>query len=200
MKRFLIKLTAVMLTLMLAVIPLSSCKKPDVYYVKLTICDLGEIVLQLDRLSAPETVDNFVELVEDGFYDGLTFHRVIKNFMIQGGDPKADGTGGSDKEIYGEFFSNGYYGNSISHVRGVISMARSNDPNSASSQFFICNADATHLDGSYAAFGYVIEGMDVVDLITSTSLPYATGKSGAIPNKANQVVIEKAEVLKDYGK
>ncbi len=199
MKKAIIKLTSLVLLLILAIAPLTSCKKPDVYYVRLTIAELGEIVLQLDRTNAPETVDNFVSLVEDGFYDGLTFHRVIENFMIQGGDPKADGTGGSDKDIKGEFLSNGYYGNVISHTRGVVSMARSGDPDSASSQFFICTGDATHLDGDYAAFGYVIEGMDVVDLITSTSLPYVVGGNGMIPVKNNQVVIEKAEVLEDYG-
>ena len=111
--------------------------------------------------------------MEEGFYDGLTFHRIIIDFMIQGGDPKGDGTGGSEKEIKGEFSSNGHE-NDISHLKGVISMARSNDPNSASSQFFICNDDASNaLDGSYAAFGRVVSGMEVVDEIAEIPTDYS---------------------------
>ena len=126
--------------------------------------DGGIIELELDRDAAPETVDNFVELAKSGFYDGLIFHRVIRDFMIQGGDPTGSGMGGSDRRIRGEFAANGHQ-NPISHVRGVISMARAQDPNSASSQFFIVHADAKYLDGSYAAFGHVTSGMDVVDRI-----------------------------------
>lgn len=126
----------------------------------------GIIKLELDEKSAPITVENFLNLVRSGFYDGLTFHRVIKGFMIQGGDPLGNGTGGSDKEIKGEFATNGW-NNPIKHERGVISMARAMDPNSASSQFFIMHADAPHLDGNYAAFGHVVEGMDTVDEIAS---------------------------------
>ena len=124
----------------------------------------GTIKLELDADKAPITVTNFVKLANDGFYDGLTFHRIISGFMIQGGDPKGDGTGGSNETIKGEFEENGIK-NSISHKRGVISMARSNDPNSASSQFFIVHKNSTFLDGKYAAFGHVTEGMDVVDKI-----------------------------------
>ena len=113
---------------------------------------------------APITVENFVKLAEDGFYDGLTFHRIIKGFMIQGGDPKGDGTGGAEETIKGEFSKNGVE-NPLSHKRGVISMARSQMPDSASSQFFIVHEDSTYLDGEYAAFGYVTEGMDVVNKI-----------------------------------
>ena len=113
---------------------------------------------------APNTVNNFVSLVKKGFYDGLTFHRVISGFMIQGGDPAGNGTGGSSRNIKGEFIQNGVT-NAIQHKRGVISMARSNDMDSASSQFFIMHQDAEHLDGQYAAFGKVTEGMDVVDAI-----------------------------------
>ena len=143
----------------------------DIKYVEICIEDYGKMVVLLDATTAPVTVANFISLVESGFYDGLTFHRIIKDFMIQGGDPKGDGTGGSSKEIYGEFSSNGH-NNDISHKRGVISMARSNDPDSASSQFFICNDDASDsLDGSYAAFGYVVEGMSVVDEITEKVFP-----------------------------
>lgn len=112
---------------------------------------------------APETVANFLELVESGFYNDLTFHRVIDGFMAQGGDPNGNGTGGSDKKIKGEFSANGFTQNTLTHKRGVVSMARSSEPNSASSQFFICYDDAPHLDGNYAAFGKVISGMETVD-------------------------------------
>ena len=124
----------------------------------------GVIKLELYPDVAPITVENFVSLAKDGFYDGLIFHRVIKGFMIQGGDPEGNGTGGSGKNIKGEFALNGVE-NNLSHVRGVISMARAKNVNSASSQFFICHADSTFLDGQYAAFGKVIEGIEVVDEI-----------------------------------
>lgn len=124
------------------------------------------IKLELDAKNAPITTENFLKLVRSGFYDGLTFHRVIKGFMIQGGDPKGNGTGGSKDTIVGEFAANGHP-NSIKHTRGVISMARAMDPNSASSQFFIMHEDAPHLDGQYAAFGHVVEGLDTVDEIAS---------------------------------
>ena len=142
----------------------------DIKYVEMCVEGYGKLVILLDATTAPVTVENFISLVESGFYNGLTFHRIIKNFMIQGGDPKGNGTGGSETKIKGEFASNGH-NNDISHKYGVISMARSNDPNSASSQFFICNADASSsLDGSYAAFGYVVEGMSVIDDITTGTL------------------------------
>ncbi|MFW5998678.1 MAG: peptidylprolyl isomerase [Halanaerobiaceae bacterium] len=127
-----------------------------------------QIVLELYPENAPNTVDNFIYLIEDGFYDGLTFHRVIEGFMIQGGDPEGTGTGGPGYSIKGEFESNGF-DNDISHTRGVISMARSQHPDSAGSQFFIMHQDASHLDGDYAAFGKVIEGMEVVDEIASVN-------------------------------
>lgn len=126
----------------------------------------GVIKLELDASAAPLTVANFEKLVRSGFYDGLIFHRVIPGFMIQGGDPLGSGFGGSDDNIKGEFLANGV-ANPISHKRGVISMARSQDPNSASSQFFIMHEDGAFLDGQYAAFGRVTEGMDVVDEIAS---------------------------------
>jgi peptidyl-prolyl cis-trans isomerase B (cyclophilin B) len=138
--------------------------------VEITMADGGKIDIQLDPDKAPKTVANFLKLVEDGFYDGLIFHRIIPGFMIQGGDPQGTGMGGSDESVAGEFANNGWTQNDISHVRGVISMARSNDPNSASSQFFITNADATFLDGDYAAFGTVISGMDVVDQISAVEI------------------------------
>ena len=135
--------------------------------VKIEMTDGGEIVLSLDAAVAPITVANFKSLVNRGFYDGLIFHRVIAGFMIQGGDPTGTGMGGSETTIKGEFVKNGV-NNPLSHKRGVISMARSMMNNSASSQFFICHADATFLDGSYAAFGKVVEGMETVDKIATT--------------------------------
>ncbi len=132
--------------------------------VEITMEKGGVIKLELDRQAAPITVDNFVKLANDGFYDGLVFHRISDGFMIQGGDPDGNGTGGPGWSIKGEFAENGW-DNPILHVRGVISMARSPLPDSAGSQFFITNGDAPHLDGKYAAFGTVVEGMDVVDRI-----------------------------------
>lgn len=130
------------------------------------------IKLELLPEYAPKTVENFEKLVKAGFYDGLTFHRIIPGFMIQGGDPLGSGMGGSDEKIPGEFRQNGWSKNTLAHKRGVISMARAYDPNSASSQFFIMHADAPHLDGSYAAFGRVVEGLDVVDEIAATKTGY----------------------------
>lgn len=132
------------------------------HHAEIEVEDYGTIVLELDADTAPISVTNFVNLAEDGFYDGLTFHRIIDGFMIQGGDPLGNGTGGSESTIKGEFADNGVE-NNISHVRGVISMARSQSPNSASSQFFIVHEDSTYLDGQYAAFGRVTEGMEIVD-------------------------------------
>ncbi len=134
--------------------------------VQIEMVDGGIIKIELDPTAAPITCKNFEKLVSEGFYDGLIFHRVIAGFMIQGGDPTGTGMGGSKETIQGEFRANGVK-NPISHKRGVISMARTNMPNSASSQFFICHADAAFLDGQYAAFGHVTEGLDVVDRIAS---------------------------------
>ena len=131
----------------------------------------GIIKIELYPDIAPKTVANFQKLVSEGFYDGLIFHRVISGFMIQGGDPEGTGFGGSSETIVGEFSANGIK-NNLKHERGVISMARSSNPNSASSQFFIMHEDAPHLDGSYAAFGKVVEGMDVVDAIAATKTDY----------------------------
>lgn len=128
----------------------------------------GIIEIELYPDKAPATVANFEKLVKEGFYDGLTFHRIIRGFMIQGGDPNGTGMGGSKEKIPGEFASNGFAQNDIKHERGVISMARSMNPDSASSQFFIMHEDAPHLDGDYAAFGRVTSGMDVVDEIALT--------------------------------
>ena len=138
--------------------------------VVISVEDYGDIYVELDADTAPITVTNFINLANSGFYDGLTFHRIIEGFMIQGGDPAGDGTGGSSETIKGEFSLNGVE-NNISHERGVISMARASDYDSASSQFFIVQEDSTHLDSRYAAFGHVTEGMDIVDKIASDAEP-----------------------------
>ena len=139
--------------------------------VKIEMENGGIITVELDASAAPITVANFEKLARAGFYDGLIFHRVIAGFMIQGGDPTGTGMGGADEDIVGEFAQNGRP-NPISHERGVISMARAQDPNAASSQFFICHADAKFLDGQYAAFGRVTSGMDVVDEIASVKTDF----------------------------
>ncbi len=161
------------------------------YEAEIVVKDYGTIKVELDADTAPITVTNFVQLARDGFYDGLTFHRIIDGFMIQGGDPNGNGTGGSDTKIKGEFSSNGVE-NDISHVRGVISMARSTDKNSASSQFFIVQQDSTYLDGDYAAFGHVTEGMDVVDAICE-AVP-VEDSNGTVAAE-NQPVIESVTIL-----
>lgn len=231
------RIIAIILTLSLLTLSLSSCSDPktdelgtgysrhaatrdtagrDISYVEMCVEDYGRVVILLDATTAPVTVENFLSLVKEGFYDGLTFHRVIKNFMIQGGDPKGDGSGGSEQEIKGEFVLNGHY-NDISHLRGVISMARSDSYNSASSQFFITNADSiASLDGRYAAFGYVIMGMSVIDEITSDVFPktayaeyYGSSNTqeqqmwqyygnGRIEKKKDKPVIKYIKVLEDY--
>ncbi|MBQ8821171.1 MAG: peptidylprolyl isomerase [Lachnospiraceae bacterium] len=155
------------------------------YYADIVIADYGTITVELDGEAAPITVENFVSLAKDGFYDGLTFHRIMEGFMMQGGDPDGNGTGGSENKIKGEFSENGVK-NDLSHTRGAISMARAKDMNSASSQFFIVHQDSTFLDGSYAAFGYVTEGMDVVDAICEAAAPI--DNNGTIPAE-NQPVI-----------
>ena len=145
------------------------------HHAEIDIQDYGTITVELDGDAAPITVQNFMDLANDGFYDGLTFHRIIAGFMMQGGDPNGNGTGGSENTIKGEFSSNGVE-NTLSHTRGAISMARSQNPDSASSQFFICHADSTFLDGQYACFGYVTDGMDVVDEIVSQPRNMITNK------------------------
>jgi peptidyl-prolyl cis-trans isomerase B (cyclophilin B) len=137
--------------------------------VKIEVENYGTILVELDADNAPISVTNFMNLVSEGFYDGLTFHRIIDGFMIQGGDPKGNGTGGSKENIKGEFSSNGI-DNPLSHTRGAISMARSKTNDSGSSQFFIVHEDSVHLDGSYAVFGYVTEGMDIVDQICENTM------------------------------
>ena len=151
----------------------------------------GEIKLELDGDTAPITVKNFVELAKSGFYNGLTFHRVISGFMIQGGDPNGNGTGGSDNTIKGEFSANGV-DNKISHKRGVISMARSKNYDSASSQFFIMHEDGTYLDGQYAAFGHVTEGMETADAIAKNTP--VTDNNGTVLRE-NQPIIKSVEII-----
>lgn len=155
--------------------------------IKIEVKGFGTIMVELDKEAAPKTVENFEKLVSEGFYDGLTFHRIIKDFMIQGGDPLGNGTGDSKVKIPGEFKSNGW-DNPISHERGVISMARAQNPNSASCQFFIVHEDSKFLDGDYAAFGHVTEGMDVVDAIASVDT-----YPNDMPSK--KVVIKKISIV-----
>ena len=143
---------------------------------------------------APITCENFEKLVKDGFYDGLKFHRVVEDFMAQGGDPKGDGTGGSTDTIKGEFSQNGVE-NTLSHTRGVVSMARSNDPDSASSQFFICYGDESFLDGQYAAFGKVTEGMDVVD--SFVKVERSMGSDGAVSSPNTDIFMENVKMIDD---
>ena len=175
---------------------LTSIESPTNYAI-IDIADYGKVTLALDSVSAPETVNNFVTLAKSGFYDGLTFHRIIEGFMMQGGDPNADGTGGNTDEngneinVVGEFYYNGYE-NYLSHARGAISMARADDYNSASSQFFIVQEDCSaDLDGSYAVFGFVTNGMDVVDAVCAAAEP--TDDNGTV-EKADQPVITSIKI------
>ena len=163
---------------------------PEKAYADIEIENYGTITVELDGKSAPITVANFIKLAEEGFYDGLTFHRIIEGFMMQGGDPEGNGTGGSGTTIKGEFSANGV-DNPLEHTRGAISMARSKANDSASSQFFIVHADSPHLDGSYAVFGYVTEGIEIVDKVCADANP--TDGNGSIA-KADQPVITKITI------
>ncbi len=169
----------------------SSSVTSELHHVEIEIEDYGTITVELDASAAPVTVENFLSLAESGFYDGLTFHRIIEGFMMQGGDPNGDGTGGSEETIVGEFSDNGY-DNPLSHTRGAISMACSSDYDSASSQFFIVQEDSTSLDGQYAVFGYVTDGMDIVDQICADAEP--TDDNGTI-SAEEQPVITSITVL-----
>lgn len=161
------------------------------HHVKIEVEKYGTIEVELDADEAPITVTNFINLVKDNFYDGLTFHRIIDGFMIQGGDPNGNGTGGSKNTIKGEFAANGV-NNNISHKRGVISMARSDYNDSASSQFFIVHKDSPHLDGQYAAFGHVTSGMEIVDKICDDVK--VEDDNGTVL-KENQPIINKIEYI-----
>lgn len=177
----------------------ASCIETDevTELVKISVAEYGDIIIRLYPEAAPKTVANFQQLVSEKFYDGLTFHRVVINFMIQSGDPDGDGTGGSGRTIKGEFSKNGFK-NNLKHIRGVVSMARlSNDMNSATSQFFIVHntSRATDLNGAYASFGYVVSGMDVVDAIAKVPVknnPTGTEKSAPV----TPVVIESVRFVK----
>lgn len=165
--------------------------KTGKHHAKIEIKNYGTIELELDADIAPITVANFAKLVNEGFYNGLTFHRIIDGFMIQGGDPEGTGMGGSDENIEGEFLINGVK-NTISHVRGTISMARSNAYNSASSQFFIVHKDSTFLDGQYAGFGKVTNGIEIVDKICKDT---RVEDDNGTTLKENQPIIEKIEMV-----
>ena len=188
---------AAVLVVVLAVV-LASGKKGSgaqdgaVHHVEIEVENYGTIAVELDGETAPITVDNFLKLAKSGFYDGLTFHRIMDGFMIQGGDPRGDGTGGAEETIKGEFSANGVE-NDISHVRGVISMARNGyDMDSASSQFFIVQSDSTFLDGQYAAFGHVTSGMEIVDQICADAP--VTDNNGTVKPE-NQPVITAIRVV-----
>ena len=156
------------------------------YYADINIQNFGTITVKLDQSAAPITCANFVKLAQSGFYDGLTFHRIMEGYMMQGGDPQGNGFGGSDETIVGEFTANGY-DNPLSHTRGAISMARANDYNSASSQFFIMQEDVSAMwDGKYAVFGYVMEGIEVVDAVCAAAEP--TDGNGTIPAEKQPVM------------
>ena len=160
------------------------------HHAEIQVKDYGTITVELDADTAPITVTNFVNVAKDGFYDNLTFHRIMDGFMIQGGDPNGDGTGGADQTIKGEFSSTGVE-NEISHTRGTISMARAQDPDSAGSQFFIVQEDSDYLDGNYAAFGHVTSGMEIVDQICK-DVP-VEDDNGTVKAE-NQPVIEKITI------
>lgn len=202
------RIIAFLMIFAMLTLPLSGCGKSDLQVwdvsnggdayeatalVRIEVAEFGNIDVELYGNLAPITVANFLNLVNDGFYDGLTFHRVVKNFVIQCGDPTGTGMGGSDKTIKGEFSANGYQ-NDLSHERGVISMGRKgNDYNSASSHFFICHGDCSRsCDGKYAAFGRVTEGMDVVDAIASVSVKASNDKP------VKDVVVTSVTVLEMY--
>ena len=211
----LIKITGVLMLMMVMVLTMAGCggnsseeapaeepaeteqaEEPaaepiGIHHAEIVIKDFGTVKVELDGDTAPITVQNFMDLANEGFYDGLTFHRIMEGFMIQGGDPNGDGTGGSEKTIKGEFSANGV-NNDISHKKGVISMARAQDPDSASSQFFIVQEDSEFLDGQYAAFGHVTEGMEFVDIIAREAKP--VDDNGTIP-KEEQPVIETIRII-----
>ena len=184
------KILALSLCALLALFCLAGCNSSQgigTHHAEITVKDMGVITVELDGDTAPITVQNFIDLANEGFYDGLTFHRIIDGFMIQGGDPSHDGTGGSDETIKGEFSQKGVE-NNISHRRGVISMARSSEMDSASSQFFIVQADSTYLDGQYAAFGHVTSGMEVVDEIAQVPTDFRDKPKKPVVIKSIKVV------------
>ncbi len=190
--------TAMLAALSCLLVLLAGCAKEEAspylkgkHHAEIEVRDYGTIALELDADTAPVSVTNFIDLANSGFYDGLTFHRIMSGFMIQGGDPEGNGSGGSGNPIQGEFEANGVK-NDISHVRGVISMARAKNYNSGSSQFFIVQEDSTYLDGSYAGFGRVTSGMEVVDAICD-AVP-VLDENGTVAKK-DQPVITAVRVI-----
>lgn len=191
-KSFICILLLIIVSISLTACGTSAGNSDNNLIVEIEVENYGTITVELEPDSAPITVENFISLVNDGFYDGLTFHRIISGFMIQGGDPNGNGTGGSEENIKGEFSENGV-DNDLSHTRGAISMARSNNNDSASSQFFIVHEDSSSfLDGKYAVFGYVIDGMDIVDQICEDTA--VTDSNGTVAAN-NQPVITSIKVV-----
>ncbi|MCI8694277.1 MAG: peptidylprolyl isomerase [Lachnospiraceae bacterium] len=193
-KRFGCLLMLAAMVLMLAACGEEKEESGGKHHVEITVKDYGTIAVELDGDVAPITVENFLKLAEEGFYDGLTFHRIAPGFVIQGGDPNGDGSGGSSENIRGEFALNGTE-NNLSHTRGAISMARSSSYNSASSQFFIVHKDSTALDGQYACFGYVTEGMEIVDAIIGAIPADAFIDEMGLVESSYQPVIESIKVI-----
>ncbi len=192
MKKFISAILALVLCFSLFAGCNSSTEKlTGKHHAEIEVENYGVIKVELDGDTAPITVANFANLAKSGFYNGLTFHRIIEGFMIQGGDPEGNGTGGSGKTIKGEFYENGV-SNTISHVRGVISMARANDPDSASSQFFIMHENNAGLNGKYAAFGFVTEGIEIVDAICENTP--VTDSNGTVKAE-NQPVIKEIRII-----
>lgn len=193
----------IMATMLLAAVVFAGCTEKETenkvveaagdYKIEIEVEDFGTIKATLNGDVAPNTVSNFISLAKDGFYDGLTFHRVVEGFVIQGGDPEGNGTGGSGSQIKGEFPANGVE-NELSHTRGALSMARGQDYDSASSQFFIVQEDSTYLDGEYAVFGYVTEGMEVVDAICENTP--VTDRIGNV-EREDQPVISSIKVTEE---
>ena len=194
-KKLVCNVLAVVMVFMLAACGKAEEEKTEgvgMHHVEITVKDYGKISVELNGDKAPITVENFLKLAGDGFYDGLTFHRIIDGFMMQGGDPLGTGMGGAEENIKGEFSSNGVE-NDLSHIRGAISMARSSAKDSASSQFFIVHKDSTYLDGEYACFGYVTEGLDVVDAVCQADLTFIDGDGMVDPK--SQPIIESIKVI-----
>ena len=194
------KLLCILMAAVFSVIGLAGCSKSDEgesaptgSKVKVTMQDGGSFVIELYEQYAPETCKNFLKLVDEGFYDGLTFHRVIDGFMAQGGSSDGIGIKGSDETIKGEFSANGFTQNTLSHTRGVVSMARANGYDTASSQFFICYDDCSFLDGDYAAFGKVIDGMEVVDSFLEVNRTFDS--SGQLSSPVEPIVIKTMEII-----
>ena len=204
MKNIAIRLVAVIMLIACALTAITSCSPVyDVYVVEMEVKDFGTIKMKLDHTSAPATVENFLSLIDSGYYVGKLFHRAQKGFVIQGGSANGDGiSDGNMPTVKGEFSENGFTGNHILHREGVISMARTNDPNSASTQFFITIADArASLDGKYAGFGYVDKAsMEIVHNIAEYMFQYASGNNGAIPTsyKDKMPVISSVKVVDKY--